>query len=162
MSTTLTPSGSLRAHLAVIALYGYQWRFAKLVQVPQTDVEGQPVNPPGSDTATLGREAQIDVAADGDTVYGIIVEPAKYAGRTTTVQLFGGSKVQVTYNASAGDYLKPGADGKGVKALPGDHYAAIVIEPGPQGAIVPVTLESGIVPGVPAGAGDGGNVINAM
>ncbi|WP_019585228.1 hypothetical protein [Deinococcus apachensis] len=103
----------------------YQWRAAKLVGAASSQ-----------DSATAEQDQQIDVAAAGDHVVGIIEYPGDKAGTPTTLLTGGRLKVKLGYAGKAGDRIKAGADGVALLAAAGDKAFGTLLEAGPLGAIV--------------------------
>lgn len=132
MATIKTVQGGKHAGPSAKDLTPYQWRAAKFTGSASSN-----------DTATQEYDQQIDVAQAGDRVGGIIEYPGDKAGRTTTILTMGRVKIKVGEAVVAGDKLKAGTDGVGMKAAPGEGYFATVIEAGAAGAIVPADFDRG-------------------
>lgn len=133
MSTIKPVQGGKHAGPSARDLTPYQWRAAKFTGSASS-----------GDTATLETDQTIDVAGAGDHVVGVIEYPGDAAGRPTTIITLATGKVQVGETVKAGDRLKAGTDGVGLKAASGDKYFCTVKEGGPSGAIVPIDFDHGV------------------
>lgn len=127
--STIKPTGS-HAGPSARDLTPYQWRAAKLA--------GQASS---NDSSKVESDQQIDVAGASDTVIGIIFYPGDRAGARTTVHTGGRLKIKLGEAVVAGDKLKSGAAGVGMKAAAGDKAFGTVLEAGPAGAIVPFEFD---------------------
>lgn len=110
----------------------YQWRAAKLVGRASS-----------KDSATQENDQEIDVAQTGDHVVGVIFYPGDRKGERTTIHTEGRMKVKLGEAVVAGDKLKAGVDGVGMKAVAGDKYFGTVYEAGAVGDIVPFEFDHG-------------------
>lgn len=127
--STIKPTNS-HAGPSARDLTPYQWRAAKLTGKASS-----------GDTATQENDQAIDVAGAGDHVVGIIFYPADRAGERTTIHTAGRLKVKLGEAVVAGDKLKAGAEGVGMKAASGDKAFGTVLEAGAAGDIVPFDFD---------------------
>lgn len=135
MATTKPIEGGKHAAPSARDLTAYQWRAAKIL--PGTN-DGKARN------AALRNK--IDVAGTGDDVFGVIENPGAAAGKTTTLQTLGRTKLKVGEDVQPTDKLRAGQGGVGVKADAGEAYFFTVMESGKAGSIVPVEFDRGTVP----------------
>lgn len=126
---TIKPTNS-HAGPSARDLTPYQWRAAKLVGRASS-----------GDSAQAENDQEIDVAQAGDPVIGIIFYPGDRKGARTTLHTEGRLKVKLGEAVVAGDKLKAGANGVGMKAAAGDKAFGTVLEAGPVGAIVPFEFD---------------------
>lgn len=130
MTTTKPIEGGKHAGPSAKDLTPYQWRAAKIV----------PGVNDGS-TRNAGNRDSIDVAGAGDTVAGIIEYPGDAAGKTTTIQTLGRSKVKVSVDIAANDKLKVGAGGIAAKAAAGDKTFGYAVESVKAGSLCPFEFD---------------------
>lgn len=128
---TIKPTNS-HAGPSARDLTSYQWRAAKFSGKASS-----------GDSAKAETDQAIDVAQAGDRVEGVIFYPGNRAGDRTTIHTEGRLKVMVGEAVVAGDKLKAGADGVGMKAAAGEEYFGSVIEAGTAGSIVPFDFDRG-------------------
>ncbi|MDV6376239.1 hypothetical protein [Deinococcus arenicola] len=127
--SAIKPTGS-HAGPSARDLTAFQWRAAKLVGSASSN-----------DTAKTENDQEIDVAAAGDHVIGIIFYPGDRKGARTTLHTQGRLKVKAGEALKAGDKLKAGVDGVGMKAAANDKSFGTVLEAGPIGATVPFEFD---------------------